>query len=324
MKNLSLTACSFHFQKKNTKGQNNIHYLNSEHEYVKLDIKHKISTKEALFNFFNAHKTSDDDEKNKRLFECDFEDSHYSENDKFAHMYAIIKTGEYGYTSEIFDNSSKKVVHKKTEQQAEMMSLYIYVVIPKDNDDVNVQKGLLFFQNIGSFGIKTVTTDYMKKFFSCTYDLTLKCRNISPELFVDKMMTQQNIQKLRMIKNKKSVIDKSDNLNIGYGVEERTISNLSFTAVQWDNFMNKMKHYSRGKFYFFEFEDYEYDTLKVVADIGGRPRTIDTHNLEHFSIIEGIPDEVKMANGLPDKGKLLGYFEKVAEEYLSHMALKIQ
>ena len=73
----------------------------------------------------------------------------------------------------------------------------------------------------------------------------------------------------------------------------------------------------------FEFENNSYDTLKVVVDIGGRNRTIDLHNLDNLSIIEAVPDEIRQADGHPDKEMLIEYFKQVASEYLEEMVLRI-
>ena len=66
-----------------------------------------------------------------------------------------------------------------------------------------------------------------------------------------------------------------------------------------------------------------YENLKLIVDIGGRTRTINLHNLENLSIIESIPDEIKMADGHPNLELLIDHFKKVATEYLEEMVLHI-
>lgn len=74
---------------------------------------------------------------------------------------------------------------------------------------------------------------------------------------------------------------------------------------------------------FFEFEEIEYDNLKVVVEIGGRPRTISLHHLENLSVIEPIPDEIQAPSGNADFSKLIDHFKLVGEEYLKEMVLRI-
>ena len=42
---------------------------------------------------------------------------------------------------------------------------YMFVVIPKDNVKVKVDKGMRIFQNIGVFGVKTITYEKNKPLF---------------------------------------------------------------------------------------------------------------------------------------------------------------
>lgn len=163
----------------------------------------------------------------------------------------------------------------------------------------------------------------MQDFFSSEFGITLVCRTIAPDLFIRKVIKNDNIKKLVMVKNMKSN-DLSDNIGIGYGSEVREICGIKFSDENaWNRFLNIMRHVAGSRLNLFEFEDVSYDTLKVVVDIGGRQRKIDLHNLERLSIIEGIPDEIRMADGHPDLKMLLEYFTQVATEYLEEMVLKI-
>ena len=52
-------------------------------------------------------------------------------------------------------------------------------------------------------------------------------------------------------------------------------------------------------------------------------RTIDLHNINNLSIIEPIPDEIRMFDGHPDLKALIEHFKDVATEYLEEMVLRI-
>ena len=132
----------------------------------------------------------------------------------------------------------------------------------------------------------------------------------------------ESIKKLILIKNLNS-FDAADNSHFGYGKEVRTIANLTFGAASWETLQRKFFHFMGNRFNLFEFEQQEYDTLKLNVSIGGRERTIDLHNLENLSIIEGIPSEIQLADGHPDLEKLDEHMAKVAREYLSEMVLEI-
>lgn len=238
-------------------------------------------------------------------------------------MYCVkIYSGIYGNSSDIIDGNTQKVKYNKKSSDIDIRPFYLMIIFPKDNEKVTVQKGLFIFQNVGQFGVKTITTTLMRKFFSNKFGVTLKCNTIAPDLFVRKVIHKDNIKKLLMIKNVKSN-DIADNISIGYGSEIRQISNLCFNKKMWSKIMGKIRFVAGGKYNLFEFEQQEYDNLKVIVDIGGRNRTINLHNLENLSIIEGIPDDIKMSDGHPNLSMLIEYFQKVATEYLKEMVLNI-
>ena len=87
-----------------------------------------------------------------------------------------------------------------------------------------------------------------------------------------------------MIKNYKSG-DSANNIMPGYGKETRELGRLSFNTDFWGKIINKIKSCVNGTCKLFEFEDSEYDDLKVKVDIGGRERTVSIYNIENLSMI---------------------------------------
>ena len=87
--------------------------------------------------------------------------------------------------------------------------------------------------------------------------------------------------------------------------------------------MEKIQWFIGAKSRLFEFENRDYSTVKLTVDIGGRDRIIDLHNLEKLSIIEAIPDDIRMADGHPNETQLVEHLHSVISEYLSEMVLRI-
>lgn len=324
MYNLSLTACSFHLKKANSKGNTQIFNLNTPFDVeLEDDSKYHFEDLSELFIlFFKNHKTLIKDDSKQQSFRCEYDEQNYRETDLFRMYCTKIYSGIYGSSSDIIDGKTEKVRYKKKSSDIDTRPFYLMIIFPKDNEKVTVQKGMFIFQNIGQFGVKTITTTLMQKFFSDIFGLTLKCNTIAPDLFVRKVIRKDNIKKLLMIKNVKSN-DIADNISVGYGSEIREISNLCFNETMWSKIMDRIRFVAGGKYNLFEFEQQQYDNLKVIVDIGGRNRTINLHNLENLSIIESIPDDIRMADGHPNLPMLIEYFQKVATEYLKEMVLRI-
>ena len=324
MINLSLTACSFHLKKANSKGNSQIYNLNHpilvknpENDDLKFN-----NCAELFFNFFNNHRKLTSYDEKQQAFKCDFHESNYIEEKDFVMYYVKIESGNYGSSSDIFDGKTKSLKYKKMASDIDIRPFYLMVIIPKDNQNVVIQKGMFIFQNVGQYGIKTITTNLMQDFFSSKYRITLKCNTISPSLFIKKVLKKDNIKKIAMIKNRKSS-DIADNQSIGYGKEVREISNLNFLPHTWKQIIDKILYVSQGKDNLFEFEQKKYDNLKIEINFGGRSRIINIHNLENVSIIESITDDIKMPDGHPNKDLLINYLKKVAAEYLDEMVLTI-
>lgn len=322
MFNLSLTACSFYLKKSNSRKQDKIFSLNSDMSGTYNEQEYTIYNAQELFeSFFHAHENMEKDDIKKQTFSCRYEDSYTRDTAAFKMIYAKIQSGIYGTSSVIYDADTNRVKLKKSAKDIDVRPFYVFVILPKDTEDMKVQKGMLIFQNVGQFGVKTVTTDLMQSYFSSNYGITIICKTIAPELFIKKVIRRDNIKKLVMVKNVKSVDDAD--FRRGYGKEVREIGELHFSDTFWSKIYDKILWVAGAKNNLFEFEDISYDTLKVVVDIGGRNRKIDLHNLENLSIIEAIPEEIRMSDGHPDEQLLIEHFTEVAAEYLDEMVLRI-
>lgn len=324
MFNLSLTACSFYLKVSNSKGANKIFALNKEISTIGKD-DNAVTFKDAaeLFElFFQKHEIMTDDANRKMTFSCDNDFYITIPHSEFTLFRVKINSGIYGSSSDIIDGTTRQVKLKKSPSDIEIRPFFLYILLPKDSSKVTVNKGMFLFQNEGIYGIKTVTTELMQKFFSSNFGISIVCRTISPDLFLRKIVTQENLKKMILVKNFKSY-DSADNSRFGYGKEVRTITNLMFGVGSWQDMQNKFNSFMGNRFSLFEFEQKQYDTLKLNVSIGGRERTINLHNLENLSIIESIPDEIQMADGHPNIEKLDQYMVKVGLEYLSEMVLEI-
>lgn len=235
------------------------------------------------------------------------------ETEDYRLLYIKIDSGVYGNSSDIYDGTTKRLKLKLGPDDISSRPFYVFIAIPKDSDKVIVQKGMFIFQNVGIYGIKIVTTDLMRRFFSSNYGITLNCRTISPELFIKRVMVPDNIRKITMISNMKSS-DPADRYFLGYRKEVRTICNFSFPAGKWGRIMEKIRHTANNKHALFEFEEKEYDGVKLEVDIGGRTRTIDVHSIEYLSIIETLPAKIWQADGHPNI-TLLEQYTKCSSQY---------
>lgn len=325
MPNLSITACSFCLRKMNSKNKNGVYNLNEELSFSNIsgNSYHFTNCSELFELFFEKHSSLTSYADREQTFQCLYNCKNCIETDAFKMIYTKINSGMYGSTSEIIDGNTSNLNYKKKASDIDVRPFYLAIVFPKDNQKVTVQKGMFIFQNVGQYGVKTITTYLMQQFFKNNYKISLNCMTIAPSLFIKKNLKKENISKIRMIKNFKSS-DIADNQSLGYGVEVREISNLNFTESRWEKIKDSIRYAAGGKNNLFEFENKKYDNLKVEVKIGTRTRTIGVHNLENLSIIEDIPDNIKMLTGHPNEKLLMEYLVTVVSEYLEEMVLSVE
>ena len=333
MFNLSLTACSFHLRKANAQSPDSVYDLNKSFTFTNEDGDEiTLDRITDLFEcFFHKYEGLHTNNNIKRAYRCEFDSHQKLETETYTMLYARIYSGIYGSSSEIINGDTGTKVGTITSRDIVLRPFYLFIFIPKEpkcpdgteeSNQLHIQKGILIFQNVGPYGIKTVTTTYMQEFFSSVFGVTIRCATISPDLFINTVIKPASIRKLVMVKNMKSV-DVADNCSLGYGKEVREIANLTFSESMWSKLMDSIHYVSGSKSHVFEFENQEYQTLKLDVDIGGRTRRIDLHNLDNLSIIEAIPDSLQGADGHPILRDLIPYFQNVANEYLSEMVLRI-
>lgn len=324
MFNLSLTACSFYLKKRNSRGEEHIYALNSSVRGESEDGNaYSFEDCEGMFrSFFQNYTSIQIDDDKQQTFKCDFDSYTYVDDENFRMYYIKILSGNYGSASDILDSDSQKIVYQKKASDIDTRPFYLFIIFPKDNKKVTVQKGMLIFQNVGPLGIKTITTSLIKKYFAEKFKSTLICSTISVDLFIKKIIKKENIKKLRITRNLRPS-DTADRIYKGYGHETRELKNLNFSDDIWTKIISNIHWMAGHRSSVFEFEDIDYDNLKLIVDVGGRDRTIDIHNLSNLSIIEAIPDDIRMADGHPNLPKLVDHFKLVTNEYLNEMVLTI-
>lgn len=311
MNNLSLTACSIWIREKNPSKKNTVNIVN---------LNKKIKGKKKEYDdFFDLLKDFCEKYSRKfvlndyeqKMFKVETDNIIVEENEKFRYTYIDINSGGYGIEANIVNTKTNKILYTRKKEHAETIHFRVFFAVPKGDDTC---KGIIIFQNIGQYGIKTITTDYIRKFINDELNLYTTTGNICPQVFVKKLLDNNGLMKIIYTRNNISN-DKADTDTMGYGKEERIIAGFS-NIKKWKEMISG---YFNGNSRIYEFEDIDYSGVKFVTSIYGRTRTININNINNLSIIEGIPDEITNSFGDIDDQKLKEHFIKVTKEYLEHM-----
>lgn len=235
-----LLVCSFYLKKKFSRGNDNV-----------IDLNRKINDEEnnseyadifELFNYFlnDASKTKDD-ERSMKLFSVLPETIKNYDSETYRATSFAVNSGSYGLESEITDRISGKIKYKRTRDDADIKQFYCLIYVPKDADGTSIQKGIMLFQTLSTYGIKTITTQEMKEFFS-KKGITLETRSVSVRMFMEKIIENGSLTKVTLVKNSVSP-DSSDNMFISTGREEKSYIKPKLKQ----NWINKFLDFLDGK-----------------------------------------------------------------------------
>ena len=307
-----LLICSFYLKKKYSRSENEILQLNQEYEYDGTLYNNVFS----LFNgFVQNYMELADDEKMMKMFAIDYNSVKYEEKDGYTIESGIIHSGAYGTESEITNKTTKEVVYRRGKDDADIKQFDYMIFVPSDEDDKKVTKGIILFETIGTYGVKTITTRNMKGFFSEKYGLTLETRSISVRIFMEKLLKDNKLNRVTLIKNSVSK-DPADNMFANVGREELTYISPKLK----DSWILQLLEHLDGTSDddIFEVNNEVYEDIKLTFSHAGRTKTVRLNDVDRFSMIEDIPDYIYNGNNI-DREKLVKHMEKTAQDYAGRM-----
>lgn len=316
---LGLRAYSFSLRKWHTKRPDKVYDLNKVFLLSRKDGEPIMKENAlALFeDFITANMTMSDKEIVNQLFSCGYDSIDKGETSTYSYLIFSVYAGYYGYASDLINRNSMKATHHKTKDEADVKKFYVLIVIPKDQEDYSAKRGLMFFQEIGNYGIKSVTSDAIQAYFYENFEITFRTQNLAPDFYFKKLFDTGVLQRLRLARNYSSA-DTADKLyGAGYGYEERSFVPLKVTK----ELKRKLKHVSESNFHYFTFEGVDYSDVKMEMKIGDRIRTINLHGIDKLSVEEALPEEILLSDGTIDYAALKANLLLVTEEYLQHLPI---
>jgi hypothetical protein len=326
MYNVGLRICSFHIKPHGSQDHKRIP-LNNEIKY-ELNKGFPLVVKDffvILSDFVKRYSSYDDDEKQMRMFAIVKEDTKPFDTDRFRALYITIKSGAYGYESELTDKDSGKVNYVRTTNDADIKQFSCLFFIPRDSDQDTIKKGIIVFQEIGAYGVKTVTLGRLAKYLASRYALSFETRSVSPSTFVKEVLKNGEVQKITFVKNTISR-DEADNLLVKAGREEVSFFSPIFRQSAIDNLFRPRITNDTG---IIEIDDEVFNDemlgdnrdIKFSVKYGNRHNTISMMDYSQFSKVEDVPEELLLPSGQPDRGLLSNYMIQIAHNYRENMIL---
>lgn len=275
-----------------------------------------------IFDFYNQfcaenQELSDDTEKQK-LFSIARDSVEMFDTETYRAMRFAVESGNYGVEAVMIDRKTKRATHRRSADEAAVMRFNCIIYVPKDIGEIKISKGILIFETIGIYGAKTVTTQYLRQFFS-QYGVTFETRSVSVKIFMDKLIEQGNLYRITLINNKISP-NNADNMLISSGREVRSYLKPRLKPEFLKNMLSWFEHADRTGVC--EIPNSEpYDDIAVTFKINDHTRTMRLKNIERMSIVEDIPEEIFRLED--SEQRLISYMIDTADEYRSKMVVSM-
>lgn len=273
------------------------------------EINKNEDMKDVLKLFLDFYKTNVSDASYKKkifqIFQFGQESDITINSTQYRIFNGIVKTGNYGYESEIYNKNIKAVSYKREKEDAELLPFYFLIALPIDKNE-----GIVLLQGFKHFGIKTIFTETLNNFCSTEKpEYKIELNNLIDEKLLKILLDRGVTSKIRYIKFEQPV-----NLEDAYATDEDHEEipaklHAELTVYSGGNrALSKVMKLMKNKLPYqksnegdslsklIEITDFEYDIVKIEIKINGKNRTIDLSNLEKLRPIIDITDEVLREN----------------------------
>lgn len=232
----------------------------------------------------------------------------------------VVKTGEYGISSELIDVNTGAVYNRSIDQ-ADIMPFGFCIIVPAGN----VNSCIVVMQNLGQYSIKLSLQKKLESIIRMAdNDLFVSLGPVMPRQYIQKYFREGILQKISMIRYE-IPRDETERLGVNYGVnetyEERIIHKPTGFLERKANAIAEWMNGQRAATDIVQIADYDYDNLKFVFKLGNTEKTINLDNVDRIVITEDISDRVTMLDGLPTFVTLKPIMIEIGRGYLQGMGM---
>lgn len=318
MTNSAMLVCSFYLKKKFCREDSEIYNLNQE---IITNVNESPETFSDFFSLLSSFCAKNesflDDEKSRKMFSIKSGSLRSYDENTYHAMSFIIQSGSYGVEADMTNRHTMEISHHRSEDEADVKLFRCVVYIPKDVGEVNVNKGIFVFQSIATYGVKTITVDTMKRFFS-ELGFTLETRSVSVQAFLQKLIEQGALNKITLFRNHISP-NAADNILISTGREEQSFVKPKLRKEWLEKILQIFGKADQDNIIEIP-DDENFDDLSIQFKLGKNIRTVRLKNLDRLSIVEDIPDGIISKQ---DDSKLIKYMVETANAYKQNIIFEI-
>lgn len=230
-------------------------------------------------------------------------------------MSGHLRTGEYGYTSELYDVATETKAHDRATSEAELIPFFFMFYLPSDAD-----RGIAILQRFGNLGIRSILAGGFGEYFSTRFPkYRVHFNPLVPRDVIRHYLKDGRIRKIEFIRfSKPGNIEDLYDLE-GYEEQVGTVKtvitarrNRHLPEPKW------LKQLLNGKEYteIVELQNSQYDRVRLEIGLGSTVRTIDLADLHKLRGYIDVTEDVK----IDDEGHpQLDSLDRIARGILSDL-----
>jgi hypothetical protein len=225
---------------------------------------------------------------------------------------AKLETGEYGFTSDIYDTNLKTNAHNRKTNEAEMLPFLLHVYFPRGKT-----RGILIFQRFKQFGVRGYMMDEFYPHFVASHPgYSVKLAKAVPAKVLAEILGKGQVKVFRFVKyqassdicDAMSLIDQdASTTEVEYVVKAKRNGYFGLLDPLKKEFNKPIPDFKS----IVEIPNFDYDTIKVDIDVAGKRRSVDLGKVFKISANIDITNDVTLdVNGHPTKKS----FAKIASD----------
>ncbi len=312
---VGVNISSFRFKKKNAQKEEFIPFYSNFSNNKKECIYSCKNIIEVIKKFYKSKILPEQLDYHKKYFGTKKDSFKIEEkNDRIYISFTVI-CGAYGIKSEITDIDTNEILFKRKVNNADVKDFRIMFAFSKDQKGFKINKGVVLFEVIGQYGVKTITTNKLREFLSNNFHVIPFFYTVSTREAFERLIENGSFKKINLIKNEVSP-EFSNILGINCGKEVRTVAVASI--VEKKNFIDKLLNFATSNNEVYEIDD-KYDDISITMDIGGRTKTTSIKDISSLYIIEKLPNDVLDIDGEMNVQKINTAMMQYADDYLNNI-----
>ena len=312
---VGVNISSFRFKKKNSKKDEFVPFYSDFSKYKEDCIYSCKNIIDVIEEFYKSKIIPEQLYYHKKYFGTKNNSFKVEEKSERIYISFTVVCGKYGIKSDITDIETNQVLFKRKINNADVKDFRIMLAFAKEQNGFKINKGVILFEVIGQYGVKTLTTNKLREFLSKDFHIMPFFYTVSTREAFEKLVENGAFKTINLIKNEVNS-EFSNILGINCGKEVRTI--VLASVKEKKNFIDKLLNLATSDKEVYEIDD-QYDDISITIDMGGRTKTTSIKNFDSLYIVEELPEDVLDIDGEMIIPKIDNAMMQYANDYLDNI-----